>query len=127
MEGGDFKWHGRRPILPAPYLVAMPFSHTTIAEAFQSKGYKTISVGKWHLGDKGSWPTEHGFDINIGGVRGGGPGKGGYFSPYGIETLEDGPEGEKEMNATLDALLNDTDALLPFENPRQPQRPLENW
>ena len=29
MEGGDFKWHGRRPILPAPYLVAMPFSHTT--------------------------------------------------------------------------------------------------
>jgi len=37
------------------------------------------------------------------------------------------PEKFKEMNAALDALLKDTDALLPFENPRQPQRPLEKW
>lgn len=94
IEGGDFKWHGRRPILPAPYLEAMPFSHTTIAEFFQSKDYATIHVGKWHLGDQGSFPTEHGFDINIAGVRGGGPGEGGYFSPYNNPNLIDGPEGE---------------------------------
>ena len=94
MEGGDFKWHAGRPILPAPYLVAMERSHTTLAEFFQSKGYATGHFGKWHLGDKGSWPKDHGFDVNVGGVRGGGPGKDGYFSPYNNPNLPDGPEGE---------------------------------
>lgn len=93
-EGGDFKWHAGRPILPAPYLVAMGHSHTTLAEAFKAQGYATGHFGKWHLGDKGSWPEDHGFDINVGGVRGGGPGKDGYFSPYNNPNLPDGPEGE---------------------------------
>jgi arylsulfatase A-like enzyme len=92
--GGNFKWHSRRPILPAPYLLAMAHSHTTLAEFYKSKGYATMHAGKWHLGDKGGWPTDHGFDINIAGVRGGGPGKGGYFSPYNNPNLPDGPEGE---------------------------------
>ena len=92
--GGDFKWHSGRPILPAPYLVALEHSHTTLAEFYKSKGHITMHAGKWHLGDKGSWPKDHGFDINIAGVRGGGPGKGGYFSPYNNPNLPDGPEGE---------------------------------
>ena len=94
VNGGDFKWHAGRPILPAPYLEALALSHTTIAEFYKSKGYVTMHAGKWHLGDKGSWPTDHGFDINIAGVRGGGPGRGGYFSPYHNENLMDGPVGE---------------------------------
>lgn len=93
-EGVDFRWHKNHPILPAPYLLALQHSHTTIAEAFKSKGYATISAGKWHLGDKGSWPEDHGFDINIAGLRGGGPGVGGYFSPYNNPNLKDGPVGE---------------------------------
>ncbi|HKK18862.1 MAG TPA: hypothetical protein VJ952_09310 [Opitutales bacterium] len=32
-----------------------------------------------------------------------------------------------EMNAKLDALLEDTDALLPFENPKPRKRPLKKW
>lgn len=79
--GGNFKWHGGYPILPAPYLEALEFSHTTLAEFFKSKGYATASIGKWHLGDKGSWPEDHGFDLNIAGVRGGGPGKGATSRP----------------------------------------------
>lgn len=93
-RNGNFKWHAGRPILPAPYLEALEFSHTTVAEFFQSKGYATLHAGKWHLGDKGSWPTEHGFDINIAGLREGGPSKNGYFSPYNNPNLPDGPEGE---------------------------------
>jgi len=31
------------------------------------------------------------------------------------------------MNAKLDALLEDTDALLPFENPKPRKRPLKKW
>lgn len=39
------------------------------------------------------WPERHGFDINIGGCDFGHP-YNGYFSPYGITNLEDGPDGE---------------------------------
>jgi arylsulfatase A len=36
---------------------------TTIAEVFQSKGYTTICIGKWHLGDQPDFlPTKQGFD-----------------------------------------------------------------
>lgn len=56
-------------------------------------GYKTFFAGKWHLGGKGSWPEDHGFDINKGGWDGGSP-KGGYFSPYENPNLEDGPKAE---------------------------------
>jgi arylsulfatase A-like enzyme len=88
--------HGNRPLLPAPYLERLAKEHITLAEAFKSHGYATMSAGKWHLGPQGSWPQDHGFDINIGGTEGGGPygGKKPYFSPYGIKNLTDGPPGE---------------------------------
>lgn len=39
----------------------------TIAEAFQSAGYKTGAFGKWHLGDYGEYlPTNQGFDYFYG-------------------------------------------------------------
>ena len=56
-------------------------------------GYKTFFAGKWHLGSKGSWPTDHGFEINKGGWDVGGP-RGGFFSPYNNPNLKNGPEGE---------------------------------
>ncbi len=35
----------------------------TIAEAMKKAGYKTVQLGKWHLGDKEeSFPINHGFD-----------------------------------------------------------------
>jgi len=45
------------------------------------------------LGDVGSYPEDHGFDINIGGYESGGP-KGGYFSPFQNPKLKDGEKGE---------------------------------
>ena len=56
-------------------------------------GYKTFFAGKWHLGSKGSWPTDHGFEINKGGWDVGGP-RGGFFSPYNNPNLKNGPNGE---------------------------------
>lgn len=39
----------------------------TMAEAFQSAGYKTGAFGKWHLGDYGEYlPTNQGFDYFYG-------------------------------------------------------------
>ncbi len=84
-----------RAVWPAPYLGKLAADHTTLAEALKAKGYATFFAGKWHLGPEGSWPTDHGFDINKGGNKGGGPyGGKKYFSPYGNPTLEDGPDGE---------------------------------
>ncbi len=64
----------------------------TIAEALGAAGYKTISIGKWHLGDATHGPLAQGFDINKGGYHRGQPPS--YFSPYKIPTLKDGPAGE---------------------------------
>ncbi|MFC4991986.1 sulfatase [Rubritalea tangerina] len=85
----------KMPVLPAPYIETLEAKHTTIPEALKQHGFNTFFAGKWHLGSKGSWPTDHGFDINKGGWTRGGPyGGKKYFSPYGNPTLTDGPEGE---------------------------------
>ncbi len=82
-------------LLPAPYAEKLALDETTLAEAFKQGGYKTFFAGKWHLGPKGYWPENHGFDINKGGWDRGGPyGGGKYFSPYGNPSLTDGPPGE---------------------------------
>jgi arylsulfatase A-like enzyme len=95
MTTGNFGNQANRPVLPAPYLERLAASHITMAEAFRAKGYATMSAGKWHLGKKGSWPEDHGFDVNIAGTDAGGPyGGEGYFSPYNNPRLPDGPDGE---------------------------------
>jgi arylsulfatase A-like enzyme len=83
------------PILPAPYLGHLPKGTVTLADALKKQGYVTYFAGKWHLGPKGNFPTDHGFDINMGGTEKGGPyGGKKYFSPYQNPFLADGPDGE---------------------------------
>ena len=79
--------------LPPEYERNLRASEITLAETMKNAGYKTFFAGKWHLGSEGSWPTDHGFDINKGGWDVGGP-RGGFFSPYINPNLESGPEGE---------------------------------
>lgn len=89
------EWNRNTKMLPAPYRERLPLEEITLAEALKSQGYRTFFAGKWHLGEEGYWPEDHGFDINKGGWRLGGPyGGNKYFSPYGNPRLEDGPEGE---------------------------------
>lgn len=68
-----------RKIIPIKNTRYLPDENVTMAEALQAGGYKTIHLGKWHLGED---PTTQGFDINIGGGSTGGPSGGGYFSPF---------------------------------------------
>jgi len=65
----------------------------TLAEILKSQGYKTCFAGKWHLGSRGFYPQDQGFDSNFGGHERGSP-PGGYYSPYQNPQLKDGPEGE---------------------------------
>ena len=56
-------------------------------------GYKTFFAGKWHIGGEGSWPEDHGFDINKGGWDKGSP-IGGFYAPWENPNLPSGPDGE---------------------------------
>jgi len=94
-QPSDVRRNAKYPVLPAHYIERLDSKHTTLAEALKAQGYATFFAGKWHLGGKGSYPEDHGFDINMGGIERGGPyGGKKYFSPYGNPKLKDGPEGE---------------------------------
>ena len=65
----------------------LALEETTIAESLKENGYQTFFAGKWHLGDRGHWPKDQGFDFNIGGNTKGSP-PGGYYAPWKNPTLE---------------------------------------
>jgi arylsulfatase A-like enzyme len=92
--GEEWRKTGRGDILlPAAYELNLPHQNTTIAEAFKANGYRTFFAGKWHLGNEGSYPEDHGFEINKGGWDKGSP-MGGYFAPFKNPKLEDHEDGE---------------------------------
>jgi len=77
----DGRWDPRSRLSEARFLRDLPLEEVTIAEALREVGYRTASIGKWHLGGPPfSLPEHHGFDINIGGHAHGAPGD--YFYPY---------------------------------------------
>lgn len=93
----------------------LPLEEKTIAEYLKDAGYKSIHIGKWHLGDENYYPTNQGYDINIGGCDYGEPPS--YFDPYtrpskiyswgtepafSIPTLEPRKEGEYLTNRLTD-------------------------
>ncbi|GAA3580115.1 sulfatase [Snuella lapsa] len=93
-HGEAWRKHNRHDkLLPANYEHVLPKHDITIAEAMKSAGYKTFFAGKWHLGEEGSYPEDHGFDINKGGWKVGSP-NGGYFSPWKNPKLENKAKGE---------------------------------
>ncbi|MBU3011340.1 sulfatase [Polaribacter vadi] len=98
-------------MLPAEYTHKLPANFVTMPEALKAAGYKTFFTGKWHLGPKGSWPEDHGFDINVGGWTKGGP-SGGYFSPYKnpkLKNLEDGENLSHRLAKETVKFMKDND------------------
>ena len=92
--GENWRSAGRsNQLLPPEYEHALNKDYVTLPEAMKEAGYRTFFAGKWHLGEKGSWPEDHGFDINKGGWDVGSP-KGGYFAPWENPNLPSGPNGE---------------------------------
>jgi arylsulfatase A-like enzyme len=87
------RWNRNDRVLPSANKSGLPHDDVTLAEALKEAGYKTFFAGKWHLGGQGSFPEDHGFDINKGGHHRGSP-PGGFFSTYRNPKLKDGPKGE---------------------------------
>lgn len=87
-------------IIPPDDLMDLQYGEVSLAEIVKPAGYRTISLGKWHIGREGYWPEDQGFDINIGGWTHGSPPS--HFYPYqsdkdwnpSIPTLAEGQPGE---------------------------------
>jgi arylsulfatase A-like enzyme len=77
----------------------------TWAQQIQASGYKTATMGKWHLSDD---PIPYGFDINIGGTHSGSPPQG-YYPPHpNIPSLQ----GLPEDSYLTDYLSDQADAFI---------------
>ncbi len=85
--------HERGPVITPRTATELKLSERTVAEALKPAGYKSASVGKWHLGKEGFWPVDQGFDMNIGGNHSGSPPPGPkpYFGPFDLPGLKAGP------------------------------------
>lgn len=101
-----------RRLIPAPNQVFLDPAIPTFPKLLQQAGYRTIHVGKWHIGED---PTMAGFDVNIGGSKAGHP-RHGYFSPYRFQGFEDGPDGEY----LTERLAEDTVKVIESLDPKRP-------
>jgi len=95
----------RGRVIEPDYVKHLPHEEHSIAAALRDGGYQTWHVGKWHLGGEDYRPERHGYDVNVGGCHMGMPHRG-YFSPWEIPTLEDGPEGEYLTDRLTDEAIN---------------------
>ena len=75
------RWNPKAKLREGRFVRALPVEELTLAEALREGGYRTASIGKWHLGSEPfSLPEHHGFDGNIAGNAHGAPGS--YFFPF---------------------------------------------
>ena len=68
-------------LIGADYVKNLPLEEITIAEVLKEAGYKTATLGKWHVSwEEWGYPENQGFDLNVGGGWMGNPGN--YFCPF---------------------------------------------
>jgi len=105
-----------KKLIPPVTREDLPLETVTLAERLKEAGYKTIHIGKWHLGDAGHYAQTQGFDIGIGGTHWGCPTT--YFYPFkgmshgdfryvpGIETGQKGDYLPDQLTGKAVELIN---------------------
>ncbi len=103
-DGPNF-WPVGRRVQPPQTRFELSTDTITLAERLKNAGYATGFFGKWHLGDdRKYWPTEHGFDVNVGGCGLGGPPT--YFDPYRIPSITPRKTGEYLTDRLADEVID---------------------
>ena len=80
-----------RKLIPTENTLFIEDDNLTIAHALKAAGYRTCSIGKWHISTD---PRKNGFDVNIAGGSWGGPYHGGYHGPFQYPNCETKDRGE---------------------------------
>src|SRR5215510_2503422 len=59
-------------VIPTPAKYGLPTDEWLLPQALKEAGYRTVMVGKWHLGhaDRKFWPRQRGFDYHYGSMVG---------------------------------------------------------
>ncbi len=67
-----FRYGLQTLVIPTPAKYGLPTDERLLPEALKEAGYRTVMVGKWHLGhaDRKYWPRQRGFDYHYGAVLG---------------------------------------------------------
>jgi arylsulfatase A-like enzyme len=97
---GRSQWPTAKLLTPA-FEQQLPLAEITIAEALKPLGYRTASIGKWHLGGPGFWPDQQGFDLNVAGTERGSPAS--YFGPFDLPNLQGGSKDDYLTEKLTDA------------------------
>ncbi|MCL4692584.1 MAG: sulfatase, partial [Candidatus Hydrogenedentes bacterium] len=93
---GKHRYPDDSRIIPPDDYMYLRHEEVTLAEALKPAGYVSASIGKWHLGEQGFWPEDHGFDVNVAGWTHGSPPS--YFDPY--------EKPEQEWNPSIPTLAS---------------------
>lgn len=95
----------------------LDLDEVTIAEHLRDRAnYQTFFIGKWHLGEEGHYPTDQGFDVNVGGCSKGSP-PGGYYAPFKNPSLPDRDDDDYLTTRLTDeavTLIDSADRDRPF-------------
>lgn len=66
-------YEDRVAAMPPVEDLGVPASEVTLAETMKAAGYRTLHIGKWHIGEaEGMRPQDQGFDDTLGFYAGGG-------------------------------------------------------
>jgi arylsulfatase A-like enzyme len=67
-----FRYGLQTLVIPTPGKYGLPTEERLLPQALKEAGYKTVMVGKWHLGhvDRKYWPRQRGFDYHYGAMVG---------------------------------------------------------
>ena len=67
-----FRYGLQTLVIPTPAKYGLPTDERLLPQALKEAGYRTVMVGKWHLGhaDRKYWPRQRGFDYHYGAMVG---------------------------------------------------------
>jgi arylsulfatase A len=111
---GRRQWPAAKLITPQ-FRQQLPLEETTIAEALAPLGYRSASIGKWHLGGEGFLPQSQGFSVNVGGDQRGGISS--YFGPFPMPGLENTTKDDyitEQLTLAAERFLDDAAPKGPF-------------
>jgi len=111
---GRKQWPAARVLTPQ-FEQQLPLRETTIAEALKPLGYRTASIGKWHLGGDGFHPENQGFDVNIAGNHRGSPAS--YFGPFDMPNLKGGTKDDyltEKLTGAAEKFIEESANRSPF-------------